>query len=101
MRFYLITPLLLGVVGTCIGGMIIFYQPHPDNSIMIISGGVGTAGGVLFCIFAHIRQMRLPVAPIASASPPIQNIYFVYQTGTHRIEDIPDLSKDNDNVIVV
>ena len=91
MRFYVMTPFILGVAGTCIGGMIIFYQPQPDNSIIIISAATGLGLGVLYFIFAHYRHLRaLPVAPVQ----PVQNIYFVYQTGTHQIEDIPDLSKD-------
>ena len=89
MRFYVMTPFILGVAGTCIGGMIIFYQPQPDNSIIMISGATGVGVGILFCLFAHYRHMRaLPVAPVQ----PVQNIYFVYQTDT--IRDIPDLSKD-------
>lgn len=69
--------------------MIIFYQPQPDNSIIMISGATGVGVGIVGAIFAHYRHLRaLPVAPVQ----PIQNIYFVYQIDTNR--DIPDLSKD-------
>lgn len=89
MRFYVMSPFILAVTGTCVGGMIIFYQPRPDNSIIIISTATGFGLGILFCIFAHYRYLRaLPVAPVQ----PVQNIYFVYQTGTHLVEDIPDLT---------
>jgi hypothetical protein len=89
MKLYFLIPFILGVAGTCIGGMIIFYQPQPDNSIIMISGATGVGVGIVGAIFAHYRHLRaLPVAPVQ----PIQNIYFVYQIDTNR--DIPDLSKD-------